>query len=234
MKNILIAGIFSLLTSPLFAQKIIEKEFNLPASGRVTLELKFGELIKISTWESNKVAFKASIDLNNGLLNDSLKHEFIEGETLNIKSDIPQGFNNWMSKKYYDSENENIRYWTGNEEGIIISEIYYELKVPKNCLIKINSINADVEIRNLLQSMDIKTINGFVDANWSDKVTADFELKTINGEVYSDIDDLKFLNKKENPIVGYNLKAQLGNSNNKKVKLHTINGDVFLRKSDNI
>ena len=35
LKNILIAGILSLLTSPLFAQKIIEKEFDLPTSGKI-------------------------------------------------------------------------------------------------------------------------------------------------------------------------------------------------------
>ena len=229
MKHIFLAGILSLLTLPLFAQKIINKELLLPPSNKLKLDLKFGDVIKISTWESDKVAFKASIDLNNGALNDSLKHSFTNGETLVIKSEIPKGYNNWMSKKDYENNKENIRFWSG-KENFIVSEVTYELKVPKNCLVTLNSINADVEIKNLLQSMEIKTINGFVDANWDEKTAANFELKTINGEVYSDL-ELELLNKKDSPMVGYNLKAKLGNGSAKNVILNTINGDIYLRKN---
>lgn len=226
------AGIFSLLTLPLFAQKIISKELLLPPSNKLELELKLGDVIKISTWDSKKVAFKASIDLNNGALNDSLKHSFTNGEALIIKSEIPKGYNNWMRKKDYDDNNDNIRFWTG-KENFIISEVIYELKVPKKCLVTLKSINADVEIKNLTQSMAIKTINGFVDTNWDEKVSANFELKTINGEVYSDL-GLELLNKKDSPMVGYNLKAKLGNGNAKKVILKTINGDIYLRKNTDL
>ncbi|MEM1136706.1 MAG: hypothetical protein AAGI07_12790, partial [Bacteroidota bacterium] len=228
MKTLLIVSIFMLHALNLSAQKIIDKSFEMPSSGKIDIDLKFADIIKISTWDKNTITFKASIDLNNGLLNDSLKHEFITGEILTIRSEINKKFNNWMSKRNYDQDEDNIRFWSGNE-GFIISEITYELKVPQKSLIKLNTINADVEIRDLSNSMEIKTINGFVDINWFEKKAANFEMKTINGEVYSDLDDLVFLNKKNNPIVGYNLKASFKEEASTEVKLKSINGNIYLR-----
>jgi DUF4097 and DUF4098 domain-containing protein YvlB len=40
-----------------------------------------------------------------------------------------------------------------------------------------------------------KTINGYVDMNWPQNKASDVSMKTINGELYSDL-DIDFLNKK--------------------------------------
>ena len=235
MKIFLLASIISMLSLSLNAQKIIEKQFDIAATGKIDIDLKFADLIKITTWNSNKVAFKASIDLNNGLYNDSLKHEFIPDNNagLTIRSNINKKFNNWMSKKNYDPENENIRFWTGNE-SFIISEVIYEIKIPEKSLVTINTINADIEIRDLKNTMNIKTINGFIDINWQEKDAANFEMKTINGEVYSDLEELNLLNRKEHPMVGYNLKASFKSNPTITVKLETINGNVYLRKAEDL
>ncbi|UZR94072.1 hypothetical protein [Chondrinema litorale] len=232
MKILLFASIMSILTLNLSAQKIIEKQFDVSATGKIDIDLKFADLIKITTWNSNKVSFKASIDLNNGLYNDSLKHEFtpVGNSGLTIKSSINKKFNNWMSKKNYDPENENIKFWTGNE-SFIISEIIYEIKVPEKCLLSLNSLNADIEIRDLKNTMAIKTINGFIDINWQENDAANFEMKTINGEIYSDLEELNLLNRKEHPMVGYNLKASYKSNPSTSIKLETINGNVYLRKA---
>jgi hypothetical protein len=56
-------------------------------------------------------------------------------------------------------------------------------------------------------------------------------MKTITGEVYSDL-DINFLNKKDTPqIVGYLLKGTL-NGGGAEVHLESISNDVFLRKAN--
>jgi hypothetical protein len=56
-------------------------------------------------------------------------------------------------------------------------------------------------------------------------------VKTITGEVYSDL-DIDFGNKKEkNPIVGYLLEGKI-NGGGPEVKLESISNNVYLRKKE--
>ncbi|MBX2841619.1 MAG: hypothetical protein KTR26_07590 [Flammeovirgaceae bacterium] len=212
-----------------FSQKIVEKTINISNQKSINLKFNQADLIKIIGWDKNEIQFKASIDLNGGALNDSLHLFFEEGnEEIHIYSQIDESFRNWISKRNYTEENGRNYYW-GKNEKFVISEIIYELKIPKKLLANLKTINGDIELKNLDKSINAKTINGFIDIDWNPTVGAYFEMKTINGELYSNLDKIEFTNKKEHPIVGYLLKGTY-KSGKMPITLKTINGNIFLRK----
>ncbi|MDW7692162.1 hypothetical protein R9C00_14525 [Flammeovirgaceae bacterium SG7u.111] len=233
MKNYLFIGVLLCLFQPAIAQRIVEKTFPSGKIKKVKLDLKMAQLITVTTWEQDEVYFKASIDLNNGKLDDSLKLSFEKNnDLLFISSKVDVKFNNWISKETFDKwQKENKPFYWDDKENFVVAELLYELKIPKNTILEIASINADVELRGVSSVAKVKTINGFVDMDWLEKAGADISLKTINGEVYSDM-DISFPNFKKYPIVGYELQGKYKQGGTK-LQLETINGDIFFRKAKN-
>ncbi|WP_020531456.1 hypothetical protein [Flexithrix dorotheae] len=212
-----------------FSQKIVERTISVAHQKSINLQFNQADLIKITGWDKKEIQFKASIDLNGGTLNDSLHLFFEEGnEEIQIYSQIDKSFKHWMSKRNYTEEDGRNYYW-GKNEKFIISEILYELKIPKELITQLKTINGDIELKNLDNSLTAKTINGFIDLDWNPETGAYFEMKTINGELYSNLENIEFTNKKEHPIVGYPLKGTY-KSGKTPVMLETINGNIFLRK----
>ena len=88
--------------------------------------------------------------------------------------------------------------------------------------------SGNIDIAGLTGAIEAKSISGFVDVAWSPTKGAELSLKTIAGEVYTD-QDIAFSNRKENPIVGYQLHGTLKGSG-PLVKLESISNDVYFRK----
>jgi hypothetical protein len=102
--------------------------------------------------------------------------------------------------------------------------------VPAHTDIHIESINANVELKDMAGPVFVKTINGFVDINWPSSKATDFSLQTINGELYSDL-DIKLLNKQDKlPQVGYLLRGTL-NGGGTDIHLESINNNIYVRKA---
>jgi hypothetical protein len=69
------------------------------------------------------------------------------------------------------------------------------------------TISANIDLKEVTGPVHAKSISGYVDMHWPSKQGASVAMKTITGEVYSDL-DINFLNKKDTPqIVGYLLKG---------------------------
>jgi hypothetical protein len=233
-KFILLA--FALLASPgtlLFAQKVVEQTFPVNKDGKVNLNLKFGNTIQISTWDKNEVYLKATVDINGGKLNDALilsidasPQEFralVEYD----KELIKQG----RREDCPDNRNTSWNHYGNGSSSYICSTITYEIVVPRNIALHIESINASIEMKNVGGPVFAKTINGYVDMNWPQNKASDVSMKTINGELYSDL-DISFLNKKDkNPQVGYLLKGTVKGGGTA-IHLESINSNIYLRKSN--
>jgi len=86
-------------------------------------------------------------------------------------------------------------------------EINYRIKVPRNADLSIESISGDIEIKGFYGELWAKSISGFIDLSWDTSKGADLSMKTITGELYSDM-DLTILNKdRMASIVGYDMSA---------------------------
>ncbi|HEX8330638.1 MAG TPA: hypothetical protein VF629_24120 [Hymenobacter sp.] len=232
-----------------FAQKVIEKSANIGKNQRLFLNLRQASNIRIRSGSGNKMTLKASVSINQNRLNDALLLTLDEsGDEVKLTSefdkemlrkaepgDCPNG-GSYYGDTYSTTTNTTIingkvtpgRDRDGNTIAQVCAVIEYEITVPADVALRVSTISGNIDIAGLNGTMDVKSISGFVDVAWPDSKGAELSLKTITGEVYTD-QDIAFDNRKENPMVGYQLRGKLKGSG-PLVKLESISNDVYFRK----
>ncbi|WP_331145701.1 hypothetical protein [Hymenobacter sp.] len=217
------------------AQKVIEKNAAVSAGKQVVLNLKHANTIRIRPATDNQMHLKATVSINQNKLNDALLLSLSETDGgVTVTSDL--------DKKALEAAqpgdcptNGNTTYygsWTDGRNGNrapVCTEINYEITLPAGANVRVNTISGNIDVVGLTGALEAKSISGFVDVSWPPAKGAEVALKTISGEVYTD-QEVAFENRKENPIVGYQLRGALASGNGPLLKLESISGDVFFRK----
>ncbi len=232
MKKVFVIALLVCLNNTLSyaQQRIVEKTFSVNEQGRVELDLKFGESITIKAWDKEEVSFRAVIEINSGRLNDALLLDIHQNERkLSIASEYDR--DRIREGRRMDCPSKNYSNYTWDDgDTVVCSRIIYELRVPADVDLRVESISSDIELIGLKGSIDAKSISGFVDLSWPENTGVDLSFKTISGEVYSGIEDLNLENRKRGvPLVGYELRGSIGNGG-PMVRLESISGDIYLRK----
>lgn len=233
--TLLAVFIFGLLLQISAQNRIVERSFTIDGNDQLHLDLQFGELISVKSWNKNEVAFKAVIEINRGKLNDALVLDFKQASgRLKVTSDYDK--DKLQSGRLEDCPDKHYsRYnWNNDDDGsyVVCSRITYEIFVPRNVDLDVESISGDIELIGLNGPIRAKSISGFVDLSWPSNNTADIDIKTISGEAYTNLDNLHFDNKKPHmPLVGYELRGKIGRSG-PRVSLESVSGNIYLRKSN--
>lgn len=213
-------------------QRVIEKVFEATGDEEVRLNLKFGDTIVVKGWDKNEVSFKAKVLINSGKLNDALLVDY-HNDRQRIRIDVDYDEEKIRQGRRSDCPGECYSSYNWNRDGersVLCSRIVYEIQVPRNTNLVLETISADIEMTGLSGPVEAKSISGFVDLSWPERRGADLSIKTVSGEAYTDLDNLSFRNQKENaPIVGYELKGNIGTGGSR-IRLESVSGDVFLRK----
>ena len=171
------------------------------------------------------------IEINGGKLNNALELTYDQDEGLLIASDYNE--ENLKEGRREDCPDQYSRYSWNNDDDhhVVCSNIRYELKVPRNINLDVESISGNIELVGLTGPVRAKTISGYVDLSWPAGNSADINIKTISGEAFTNLDNLKFRNKKPNiPIVGYKLRGSIG-TGGPEVSLESVSGNVYLREA---
>ena len=200
--------------------------------GQVELDLKFGESITVKAWDKEEISFRAVIEINSGRLNDALLLDFHQNEgKVSIASEYDR--DRIREGRRMDCPSKDYSTYTWDDgETVVCSSIIYELRVPADVDLKVESISSDIELIGLTGPIDAKSISGFVDLSWPGNAGVDLSFKTISGEVYSGIEDLKLDNRKRKaPLIGYELRGSIGNGG-PMVRLESISGDIYLRRAN--
>jgi len=234
MKNVLklVALLWLMVMAGAHAQsKTIEKVVAVPTSKNINLNLKFGDDIKIKAWDKKGMMVKITYAINSGRLNDALLVKFSsENEAAQVNIDLDNDL--MQTGKAADCPDSSNRGFSTNSDGqqvFTCATINYEILVPRNANLVVETINGNIEIRGLTGPVKAKSISGFVDMSWPDKKGAAVSLKTITGEVYSDF-NINFTNKQEQiPMVGYQLEGNV-NGSGSAINLESISNNIFLRK----
>ena len=213
--------------------KTIERTLAVPANNKVDLQLKFGDNIKITGWNKKEASIKITYEINGGKLNDALLSQF---ETNANSARVSVDFDKELTKngKAEDCPDNKYMNYSSNKDGArnaICADINYEIFVPANADLTVETINGNIELRGLTGTVSAKSISGFVDMNWAANKGAEVALKTITGEVYSDLNIKLAGEKKKAPIVGYELKGSVGEGGSA-IKLESISNDIYLRKQN--
>jgi hypothetical protein len=231
MKSLFTTALACLLTLPGLAQKIIEKTLPYSPKQRVNLDFKFANSIKVQAWDKPEVYVKVSVTVNNGKLNDALLVDFASApEEISVKADFDKQLARQGTREDCPDRNgNNTSNWNeGGDRYYLCYDIFYEVYLPRQADLRLETINGNVEIKELTGPVQAKSISGYVDVSWPRNTGAEVAMQTISGEVYSDL-EIAFQNKRDNPSpVGYLLKGKIKEGGSR-LQLESISGDVYLR-----
>ncbi|NGP90213.1 DUF4097 family beta strand repeat-containing protein [Fodinibius halophilus] len=119
---------------------------------------------------------------------------------------------------------------SNDDSYVVCSNIRYELRVPRDIALDVESISSDIKLVGLTGPIRAKSTSGYVDLSWPAKKEADISIKTVSGEAFTDLNNLRFENKRKKiPLVGYKLRGQIGGGG-AEVSLESVSGNIFLRK----
>lgn len=232
MNKSLLLILLGLLIRPAFGQKIIEKTLPVSNGQLVNLNLKFADSIRVRYWDKPTTMVRIAVTINGGKLNDALLvTSGSTAEEVTLKTDFDQE----LVKQGKPEDCPDQRHsWNSGRDGTrytLCSEINYQVFLPRQAQLKLETINGNIDIQGATAPVSAKTISGFVDMSWPKAKGANVAMKTITGEVYSNL-SIDFKNKKEkNPIVGYLLEGTL-NGGGPAVRLESISNNVYLRGND--
>ncbi|EMR02399.1 DUF4097 family beta strand repeat-containing protein [Cesiribacter andamanensis] len=221
-----------LLLAPLSlpAQKILEERWPLPSGTSLNLKLDHGKDILLRGWDKPEVQLRASILINGGTHNDALTFTARqEGGVLKLVSELDEKARIITTADECDGQQFSWNRGPGNTYEAVCLDVTFELWVPHGAAITLKTISGNVTATNLRGALDLNSISGFIDLSWPASRAAAFWLKSITGELYTDL-DFQILNKKEEiPIVGYEMRGQLGQGGTP-LRLETISSNIYVRK----
>jgi hypothetical protein len=232
MKKLTLLSVFVLgfLLQTSAQSRVVERSFAVDENEKILLDLRFGEIITVKSWDRNEVSFRADIEINQGKLNDALLLDF---EHVNGRLEIDADYDEEKLKEGDCADCPDSRYtrysWNNGDGYVVCSKITYEIFIPGNADLNVESISGDIELIDLTGPIRAKSISGFVDLSWPSGRPANIDIKTVSGEAYSNLDELQFDNKKNMPMVGYNLKGRIGDGG-PRVSLESVSGNIYLRQ----
>ncbi len=221
--------LFLVLPFTLYAQRNVEKKASIEPNQAVNLEFKFADKIDIKTWNNKEVLVKVSVNINDNQDNDAFNmtlDEYSSGIT--FKSEIKDM--DKLRRRYKKTVTKEDGTTETHEYCSVDMDLFFEVFLPPDVSLSINTISGDIEIGKYQGELDVKTISGFIDLSLDSQEKADLEMSTISGEIYSNM-DLDFGGKKPGlpRVGGTKIEASL-NGGGAGIELKTISGDIFLRK----
>jgi DUF4097 and DUF4098 domain-containing protein YvlB len=211
MKWVTIIIVVWLSTFSAGAQQVIERHIDFSEKESVKLNLQIADSINIRTWEKNEVYIRASVNINENKDNAAYVTSFDDSGSSVI-----------VDAKFRDN------YFKGKTNCCNKSEIYWQVIIPERKAISVESINADVTIVGQTGEMKVKTISGFIDLSASAGRDADVDFSTVSGTIYS---DQNLISQKSSTGLPVKITGKLNNGGSA-MKLETISGDIYFRKSD--
>lgn len=225
--------------SSLYAQKKVTATKSSSGIDDVFVHVKFADNIEIKQWNKKEISVEATVNINDNEHNDffSLETDKI-GSTFTVKSDYGNFFKKHGNRSYSRSNDDDHGCRCNND-----LDINYVIYVPKNMSLEVKSISGsaqidsyvgtldidfisgDIDVKKHSKNMHLKTISGDIDVYVSD---AYFEAKTLTGGIYSDLDIDFEQSKRKNSHQKITATIKNGEAT---LKLSTISGDIFLRKS---
>jgi len=211
MKTITILVVIWLCFAPLEAQQIIEKHLEFSDKESLSLKIQIADSINIQTWNKNEVYVKASININENKDNEAYITSFDEsGSSLTINA------------KFKDN------YFKGKNNCCNNTDIYWQVFIPEKTKFSVETINANITITGQTREMRVKSISGFIDLAVPANKQAVLDFSTISGRMYS---NHEFALNKMHSGIPLKISEKLNNGGDP-IKLETISGDIYFRKSN--
>lgn len=219
-----------LLIHSAFAQKIIEKQLPFSLNQTVNLNFKFADTIQVRYWDKAEVSVRIEALINLGKLNDVLVVEATSNDReISVTTDFDKVLFTQGREEDCPGPRSHLHYTGNGQEYYACGTINYQVYLPRQAKLKIETIGGNIIIRGAEDNVDAKSIGGFIDFSWSDTKGANLAVKTMRGEVYTDL-DINFKDKvKKDPIMGYALEGTV-NGGGPDIQLESTGSNLFIRK----
>ena len=216
MKKYVLAAILMVATlGTAFSQKVITKKVDVTGK-KMEMKFDFADSIRIEAWNKNTVELEVSVNIDNNRFNEYYK---LNENSFSGDIDLVEKIDFEAIKKIKG---------TGNNCNFD-KMIRYKLKVPANLDFSLKTISGQVEMIGTLGKMSVNSISGFIDYSIPSSMKARINLSTITGDVYS---NMKFDTKESKDMNWVGTKRDLTlNGGTQPVKLETVSGNIYLRKS---
>ena len=211
MKIVTMLVVAWLCCASIKAQQIIEKHMEFSGKESVALKIQIADSIRILTWNKNEVYVKASVSINENRDNDAYVTSFDESDnslTVNAKF------------------REN--YFKGRNNCCDKAAIFWQVYIPEKARFSVETINANITVTGQTKEMKINSISGYIDLAVPGNKEADLDFSTISGTMYSDLE--LALNQKHSGVPS-RITEKINNGG-PLIKLETISGDIYFRKSN--
>jgi hypothetical protein len=198
-----------------FSQKVITKKLDVQDK-KVEMKFDFAENIRVEAWDKSTVELEVTVNIDNNRYNDYY--------TLNVNERAVSA--DLIEKVDF----EGIKKVKAMKDCCNFdTKINYKLKVPANLEFNLKTISGKIELVGSVGKMSINSISGFIDYTIPAALKARINLSTVTGDVYSDV---KFDKSASKEISWVGTKRDLTlNGGTLPVKLETVSGDIYLRKS---
>jgi DUF4097 and DUF4098 domain-containing protein YvlB len=214
-KYILAAVLIAATIGTAFSQKVITKKVDVTGK-KMEMKFDFADSIRIEAWNKSTVELEVSVNIDNNRFNEYYK---LNENSFSGDIDLVEKIDFEAIKKIKG---------TGNNCNFD-KMIRYKLKVPASLEFSLKTISGQVILEGSLGKMSVNSISGFIDYAVPSSMKTRINLSTITGDVYS---NLKFDNKPEKEAQWVGTKRQLTlNGGTQPIKLETVSGNIYLRKS---
>ena len=214
MKTALLTVLLSLVSLCCPAQTQVEKIIDVTDQSRLALDLPFADEIRISTWDRHKVQVQAAVTIN-------------DGEEDNIFALNTQKSSHTISVEMDKDKWKDIS-WQGMCQ-CKSTKISYRVYLPDSMQVTARTISGSYLLDYYGRPLELKTVSGDIDMSVPSGRGVDFEVKTVSGEVYSDL-TIEYPDGKDGlkQLVGINVHGRaFGGGPFADIK--TISGNVYLR-----
>jgi len=208
-----------------WAQRVEEKTIDWQAGQEVRLDLKYAQEIQIKTWDKPEVLLRVSVIIKDNTLNEawSITTKTAQGQ-IEIVSELDQ------AKGYFQGACNGSNYHSDGNS--FCSRIVYEVYIPEAAPLHVETMAGDITIEGTNAPVYAKSLSGFVDADWPAQQGADITMKSITGEVYTNLDlvmEESDRDRQRRSPVGWKIEATVAGGGTK-VELESISNDVYFRK----
>jgi hypothetical protein len=231
MKNhiltiIIILGAILFTNAQAYYQTTLNNSYKLPASKKISLNLKFASNIKVSVGSNSEVQLKTYLTATSEAIS---KYHILTAEESGDRLSIETTYEFVKDKNRKENQCWNCeaegKNWQG--EKCLCLQASYEVIVPVGTAVNLETISGDIEIKGLPNEIYAKSISGFVDLSLQSNAKADLNFKSVTGEIYSDF-DVKLDGKSTSYSKRLNAPINGGGA---RIALETVSGDIFFRKA---
>ena len=206
------------------ARRALEERVTLTDGQEIKIELNFGDEINLIPVEGQVLEMTGFIDVNDGENDEAYRVEFSQkGNALCINSEIREEMKPYRFVQYRDANGDV----THSSQTINI-EAVFNLSVPKGHPVRIETINATLNLDLIDAPLSAKTINGEINLHLLKDSQIDLKIDTINGDCVTDLSEKEFEEiSRKGGFMNNKVQYQI-NEGGTPVRLKTINGWMYL------